>query len=124
MNKITGVDLVKFAQKVYELSRPQGAGFMHFTLEPLSEEDAKSMMIKNPFPGDGQCIMTMDYVKGRACKMQVFKTGEDLFIGDSWYDHTDNQLAELLEAFNIIPPQFGEHGCACNCVVCRNKRGE
>jgi hypothetical protein len=35
MISITGVDLFSFAQKVYELSQPQGLGFLH---DPSREE--------------------------------------------------------------------------------------
>jgi hypothetical protein len=33
MIDITGVDLVKFAQKVYALSVPRGLGFLHHTFD-------------------------------------------------------------------------------------------
>jgi hypothetical protein len=37
MIDISGIDLVKFAQAVYELSKPQGLGFLHFSPGPLEE---------------------------------------------------------------------------------------
>ena len=35
MIDVTGIDLVEFAKKVYELSVPQGMGILHFTPQAL-----------------------------------------------------------------------------------------
>lgn len=118
MIDVTGIDLVKFAQKVYELSMPQGLGFLHFTPEPLSEEEAKRSL-----RNDGSKIaLDMDYVDGRACKMVVFREGEKLEIRDAWYDHTNEQFSELLDAFGIVIPVNAEHGGGCNCINCQASR--
>lgn len=121
-NKIdlTGVDLKEFAKKVYELSVPQGFGFFHAVDGPLSEEDAISIV--NGFADDKRIALGMDYTHGRACKMTVFKdeSGKP-FIYNSWYDHTDSQLATLLEHFNISSAIFekADHEAACNCSDCK-----
>lgn len=86
---ITGIDMVKFVKAVYDLSNPQGMGFVHFTPEPLSDEEAKSLIKE-----DG--TVSLDYVKGRACKMHVFKEDDKLYINDTWFDHTDKELEQLL----------------------------
>ena len=99
MIEITGIDLKEFAKKVYELSSPQGMGFLHFTPAPLSDERAKEII--NRFVNDKWAALRMDYVDGRACKMVVKKIDGKLFINDNWYDHTDEQLQELLEALKI-----------------------
>ena len=91
MIDITGIDLIKFVKKVYELSQPLGLGFLHYQEGNLSDEEAKALIHKND-----PCIVNMDYVKGRACKMKVFNRESKLEIHDSWYDHTDSQLEELL----------------------------
>ena len=44
MIDITDVDMIKFIQKVYDLSRPQGMGMLYFTPGPMSEEDAKALI--------------------------------------------------------------------------------
>lgn len=118
---ITGVDLVKFVQKVYELSAPQGLGFLHFVPGSLSEEEAKSLI--NNKPDSYGCVVNMDYIKGRACKIHVWKEGDSLHIADSWYDHTDTQLWELLNCVGIEKmPIIREHGVACGCSDCRVAR--
>jgi hypothetical protein len=112
------VDLVKFAQKAYELSSPQGFGFLHAVSGGLSEEDAKSCICDE----DRYSVLNMDYMHGRACKMFVTKSDGKWLLPDRWYDHTDKQYKELLQTFGIELPIDAEHGCACNCVDCQRKR--
>lgn len=120
MIDITNVDMVKFVQKVYALSRPQGMGMMHFQPGDLSEEDAKSLIQE-----DG--TVSMDYIRGRACKMHTSIKDGVIVIGDKWYDHTDAQLAELLGHIGLVSTSGtlpDEHGVACNCDDCRVKKGK
>jgi len=99
MIDITGVNLVKFVQDVYDLSRPQGFGFLHFTPEPLSDSDAQDIVAST---GDhGRIVFSTDYVRGRACKMTAFRNGDKIEIDDSWYDHSQQQLDELLSRHGI-----------------------
>jgi hypothetical protein len=121
MIDITNVDMVKFVQKVYDLSRPQGMGMLHFVAGPMSEEDARSLI-----QPDG--TVSMDYVSGRACKMHTRLQGDRIVINDSWYDHSDEQFNELLEHLGLgkdVPAGSSapEHGPSCNCDDCRHKRG-
>ena len=85
--------LVPFIKKVYDLSHPQGLGFIHYTNEPLSDADAVALIQPT-----GRIAVCMDYVRGRACKMCVFRdynTGT-LHFELPWFDHTRVQEAELL----------------------------
>lgn len=119
MIDITNVDMVKFVQKVYALSQPQGMGMIHFQPGDLSEEDAKSLIQE-----DG--TVSMDYIKGRACKMYTSIKDGVIVIGDKWYDHTDAQLAELLGHIGLVSASGtlpDEHGISCNCDDCRVKKG-
>ena len=125
MIEITGIDLKKFAKKVYELSMPQGLGFLHYQSGDLSDEQAKNIVSggNNLFnrPTD-RIALDMDYVSGRACKMIVFKEEGKLYIRKNWYDHTDTQLKMLLEHFNITTNEVIKHGISCNCLDCRGNR--
>jgi len=117
MIDITGINLVELAKKVYELSVPQGMGFLHYTKEPLTDEEAQALVrIDDKFHP-----LAMDYVKGRACKMTVYKKNGRLEIRDSWYDHTDRAYDELLKTFGITRGTQREHGCACNCIDCQSE---
>jgi len=122
MIDITGVDLVKFVQRVYDLSSPQGMGFMYFTPEPLSVEEAREII--DSFKNDESVAVSLDYIKGRSCKMHVFKEGGKLQIHDNWYDHTDQQLKDLLSStgVSIKSDPICEHGFCCNCNDCIIKR--
>lgn len=112
---ISNVDLVKFVQKVYELSIPVGFGILHYTPQPLSEQEAKTMINLS-----GPTAVNMDYVKGRGCKM-VVRREEDgkLSIANTWYDHTNTQLKELLKFCGVESPKPSDHSISCNCEDCQ-----
>lgn len=97
MIEVTGVDLTKLVQEAYALSRPQGLGTMHFQPGGLSEADAKAITDRER----GNIAASMDYVKGRACKMTVFRQDGKLFIRDAWFDHSAAQLKTLLERIGM-----------------------
>ena len=94
MIDITGVDLKRFIQKVYDLSVPQGFGFLHYTKEPLTDEEVNGILEHANYNG---VRLSMDYMKGRACKMTVFKVDDKLWINNNWYDHSEEQLSTLLK---------------------------
>lgn len=100
MIDITGVDLVKLVQAAFDLSRAQGMGFLHYQPgHTLSDEEARKF-IKEP-RYDGDAVINMDYVQGRACKFRVFREGERLVIPDLWFDHADGRLRELLNRVGL-----------------------
>lgn len=119
MIDITGVDLKEFVKKVYELSAPQGLGFLHYKEGSLSNIECENII---EMGRDDRIALDMDYISGRACKMIVFKEEEKLWIRTAWYDHTDEQLKELLQHFNITTKEKREHGVSCNCFNCQKKR--
>lgn len=112
MIDITGVDSIKFAQEVYNLSRPQGLGHLHFTQEPLSESEAKNILSQS----GGMIALGMDYVKGRACKMNVLRNPDTgaLEIQDSWFDHDEHDLAELLERCGVATEKAKDAESKCS----------
>lgn len=115
MIDITGVDLPEFVKAVYQLSAPQGLGFLDYTPKPLSDEEAEQILKW----GDDRIALRMDYVRGRACKITVYRRDDRLKINDNWYDHTDEQLVELLRRFNITVASHPMHSLSCNCEKCR-----
>lgn len=122
MIDITGVDLVKLVKEVYNLSAPQGMGFLHFTNDELTNEEVNEFIAKDKNEG---CIISLDYVKGRACKFTVFNTKGKLEIHDNWYYHTNAQQEEL---FKRVMPKVKintkqMHNPGCNCIDCRLKQG-
>ncbi len=90
--EITGVNLVELVKRAYDLSNPQGLGFIHYKDGGLSDEQANSLIDENDrYP------VSLDYVCGRACKLDVFKSDDErLYIRNKWYDHSAQQLKDLL----------------------------
>lgn len=94
--EVTGVDLVELVKAVYDNSRPQGLGLMHYQPGGLTDEQAKSLI-----GYDGKIPVSLDYVSGRACKFVVFRDGEQLFIRDQWFDHSQDQLRKMLTSLGL-----------------------
>lgn len=120
--KLGKIDQVKFLQKAYELSKPQGMGFLHFEPGELPDAEA-AQWVKRCSDARG---VSYDYVNGRSLKLhiEIDENGESS-MHDSWYDHTDRQLKELMASVGVAPKQEDEkHGVACNCNDCRKQRGE
>ena len=85
----------------YDLSRPQGLGFLQATQGPLDEEaltDIKAL-------GSSQYAAGMDYVRGRAVKLTVRRDGDKLYIdADQWLDHSMSDLQELAARAGLDGP--------------------
>lgn len=95
MIDITGCDLRKVIQEAYDLSVPQGMGFLHFKPGPLSEEEVTGIWER--FKNDNQLALSMDYIKGRAVKLTVFRRDGRLYIDTQWYDHPPHDYDLFLE---------------------------
>jgi len=122
---ITGINLIEFIKGVYRLSVPAGLGWLHFTEGELTDEEAEEIL--DIWKKDKQFALDMDYIRGRACKMTVFRKGKNLYIRSPWYDHTDMQLEKLLKEVwskdRLLPElKAEEHGISCHCVDCQSKR--
>ena len=101
---VSDADIIKLILKAYELSGPAGYGFLHYTPEPLSDDMINHILKSSEEVF--QRVVEMDYVKGRSIKMHVYEsTVDDEFSRDgvekyiwstNWYDHTSEQLEELL----------------------------
>jgi hypothetical protein len=100
MIDITGVNLVDFVQEVYSLSRPQGWGELHFVPGPLPADEAKQLI--ETWNTHKHIAVSLDYVKGRACKMTVHRDGDRLKIPDRWFDHSGEDLRLLLSRCGLF----------------------
>jgi len=98
--EITGCNLVELVKKAYELSEPRGLGFLHAQPGGLSDEDAQQLVNeKRP-----HTPVSLDYVKGRCVKFSVYREGDKLFTNKRWYDHSEQDLRELLAHVGIDMP--------------------
>lgn len=99
MIDITGVDLRKFIKEVYALSKPAGLGHIHFVEGELDDETV-DLIVRN-HAENATTAISMDRIKGRACKMTVRRQDGKLFINDTWSDHSRFDFEELLQRCNI-----------------------
>ena len=95
MIDVTDCKLTDIAKAAYDLSEPVGMGFLHYEPGSLTDEEAESLVTDN-----ARCPLSLDYVKGRCCKLTVFAHDGRRYIPDNWYDHTAGQLITLLERIN------------------------
>lgn len=91
-------DLVAIVQHAYDLSKPQGMGYMHFVEGPLPLEEAKEYVRMN-----GEIAISLDYIRGRACKLVVFRDEDGLWMRGDWFDHSDEALQELVRRIDRGP---------------------
>jgi len=60
MIDISGIDKAELLAALYNASKPQGMGFLHFTPEPLPIEEARELLKGGS---------SFDYLKGRVMKV-------------------------------------------------------
>lgn len=91
--------LVEVVKAAYDLSHAVGMGVIHYREGSLTDDQAKTLIDMD----HKRHVVSMDYVVGRCVKMSVFKdqqTGQ-LFIHKTWYDHSQDDLKELLDRAGI-----------------------
>lgn len=99
MIDVTDVNPIEIIKAAYALSVPVGMGFLHARPGPLSDEDAQTILgAERP---DGRIVASMDYVHGRQVKMTIFRKDGRHYINNTWYDHTPEQLEQLLEMVGV-----------------------
>ena len=101
MLDVTGIDLIKFAQDAYELTPLTGKASMLGAKRngKLSKEDAEKLV--EQYKDDGEIALRMDKVKGKDCRMTIYRDGSSLLIDSIWTGHTTEDLKDLLERQNI-----------------------
>lgn len=89
---------MKLVKEAYNLSVPVGLGFIHARAGELTDDQAKSLINED----SPSIVVEMDYVLGRQCKFVVFKRGDRMYTHRRWYDHTDDQLRNLMVRVGVI----------------------
>ena len=96
MIDVTGINLKKFALKVYQLSKSvdRSKGQESSLSDTMMGVVLKTSGMKNY----QRYVLDMHVIRGRACNMTIFESLEGRwFINDTWENHTQAQLGELLE---------------------------
>lgn len=100
---ITRDSLPKVIAKAYELSQPQGMGFLHAMGGEIPSDVLHEILVRtdstdHPF----RKAVSMDYVQGRAIKLRIhFDPDSGTYYledtGNGWYDHSPGQWRVLLD---------------------------
>ncbi len=95
MIEITGIDLRRFAKKVYELSPKTDKKDTH---ETLSDTMMGVVLTSGGLKGWKKYALDMKVVGGRECSMTVFESEQGRwFVQDLWHGHSQEQLKTLLD---------------------------
>ena len=95
MIEITGIDLKRFAKKVFQLSEPTARVS---SADPMSDTTMGMVLKTAGVKNWRKYVLDMHIVQGRACNMTVFENDQGRwFIQDTWHGHTQEQLGELLD---------------------------
>jgi hypothetical protein len=84
----TGIDRANLLAALYNRAQPQGLGFLNYTPEPMSREEAERLIEENKRewpPNTGRFQAYFDYLKGRVIKTDVLQ-----FQIDPWLFDRDN----------------------------------
>lgn len=109
IHDVTGVPLRRIVQAAYNLSRPQGMGFLAPHREPLTDEEADEL-IELLTTKRGTTLLRLDYVKGRSVKLSVYRHVPGVASQDGlpeqylefpWYDHHAHQERALLKKIGV-----------------------
>lgn len=99
---ITRDNLPKVIAKAYELSQPQGMGFLHAKPGDIPDDVLQQILDRSDSAQfDMNRGVRLDYVQGRAIKLGIhFDADAGSYYledtGHGWYDHSDEQWVELL----------------------------
>lgn len=97
MIEVTGIDLAKFARKVYELSAPPENAHKR-----LSETMLGVVLKQHGERNWRRFVLDMHVVHDRQCNMTVYESADGKwYVNDTWYGHTQEQFEELLRTFEI-----------------------
>lgn len=86
-------------RSAYNLSEPKGLGFMHYKGGALEQETVDEIL---RIGKDRRMAVRMDYINGRCCKFDVIRANGSCWIKNKWFDHTDEDLIELLKSVDIL----------------------
>lgn len=96
---ISRENLPKVIAKAYDLSAPQGLGFLHFKPGGISEDELSGILARvDEAETTYHKRIRLDYVEGRAVKLTIdYDEGSQQWRidGDRWYDHGAAEWEDL-----------------------------
>ena len=94
MINIEGLDKATVLAALYNASRPQGMGFLHYNPKPMTTDEAEQLLAHTT---------SFDYLKGRVMKIDL-KSGAEFEA--RWYDRDNgtNTAAMVIESLRQQAP--------------------
>lgn len=89
---ISGLDHAAVFAALYNVAKPQGIGFLHYTPEPIDAAEAASMLASNK-------TGYFDYVRGRVMKIKL--AASDTEIDTRLFDR-DNGVGSAADAIDAM----------------------
>ena len=86
MIDISKRDKAEVLAALYNAAKPQGMGFLHYTPDPMTKEEAVALLAKDTY---------FDYVKGRVMKVSI--EGDELNPRLYDRDNGDGAAAAVIE---------------------------
>lgn len=95
MIDISGLDKKKVPMALYDAAKPQGLGLLHFSVEPMTEEEAAALLGKDTY---------FDYVNGRVMKVDLTY---DNHFDERLYDRDNGEGAAAKAVERVRKGVFG-----------------
>lgn len=83
---VKGIDKAAILAALYNASRPQGLGFLHYKANPMTVDEARELLKHGT---------DFDYLQGRVMKIDV--GGDDLYTGGYDMDNGEGAAARVIE---------------------------
>lgn len=87
---LKGVDKAEVLAKLYNRSKPQGLGFLHYTPADMTVEQARELLSKSTY---------FDYLQGRVMKVAM---GKDV-LDTGLYDRDNGPKAAYTAIKSLLP---------------------
>lgn len=102
MISIRGLDKAAVLAALYNRSRPQGMGFLHYDPKPMTVEEARTILAQGVY---------FDYLKGRVLKVSLEKDEfeERLYDRDNGAGAAASAVNEVREGFTNSAKLEAEH---------------
>lgn len=96
---ITGLKKSAVLATLYNASKPQGMGFMHYDSTAMTEAEAEKLLAMGTH---------FDYLKGRVMKIDLSEDELDtrLYNRDNGVDSAENAIAELKKSSQVLTPKI------------------
>lgn len=104
--KITREQLPHVISKAFDLSQPQGMGYLHYKPGPIPEDTLDRILERTDNNEGYRKGVSLDYVEGRAVKLYIpYEPEYGYYMEDDgrWFDHSNEAWEELTTFIKTLP---------------------